>query len=128
MFFDSRSLHFYLYVQINKMYRSLARQIRSVSSVIAAVLHAVVRAAEAVPVTSPASTRAVRLLGGRPGAGVTGGRLPSQRVLVHLCYRVGNAVVGGLRGVNRISAPDVVAEPADSIPGSKDTDVAHTDF
>ena len=97
---------------------------RSVSPIIVAVLHDVVRAAVAVLVTSPASTRAVRLPTGRPGAGVTVGRLPSQRVLVHLGYRVGDAAVGGLRGVNRIRTPDVVAEPADSVPRSKDTDVA----
>ena len=67
------------------MYRGLTG--RSVSPIIAAVLHAVVRAAVAVPVTSLASTCAVQLPTGRPGAGVTVGRLPSQRVLVHLRYR-----------------------------------------
>ena len=100
------------------MYKGLTG--RSKSPVIAAVVHGVVQAAVAVPVTSPASTCAMR----RPGAGVTVGRLPSQRVLVHLRYRVGNAAVGGLRGVDRILTPDVVAEPADGVPRTKDLDVA----
>ena len=104
------------------MYRGMTG--RSVSPIIAAVLHDVVRAAMAVPVTSPASTHVVRLPTGRLGAGVTEGGLPRQRVPVHLRYRVGDVVVGGLRGVDRIRTPDVVAEPADSIPRSKDTDVA----
>ena len=104
------------------MYKGLTG--RSKSPVIAAVVHGVVQAAVAVPVTSPASTSAVRLPTGRPGAGVTVGRLPCQRILIHLCYRVGDAVVGGLRGMDRIRTPDVVAEPADGIPWAKDLDVA----
>ena len=104
------------------MYKGLTG--RSVSPIIVAVLHDVVRAAVAVLVTSPASTRAVRLPTGRPGAGVTVGELPRQRVIVHLRYRVGDAVVGGLRGVDRIRTPDVVAEPADGVPRTKDQDFA----
>ena len=104
------------------MYKGLTG--RSKSPVIAAVVHGVVQAAMAVPVTSPAFTCAMRLPTGWPGAGVTVGRLPSQRVLVHLRYRLGDAVVGGLRGVDRIRTPDVVAEPADGVPRTKDPDVA----
>ena len=101
----------------------------SVSPVKAAVLHTVIRVAGTVLDTSPASACSVRLPAGRPATKVTGGRLTSAQCSVLVlrtsplsCWRCSCRQTEK----NRIRAPDVVAESADTIPGPKDTDVAHT--
>ena len=48
---------------------------------------------------------------------------PLVHVFSYSSARVGNAVIGGLSRVHGIRVPDVVAEWADRVPETKDTDV-----